>query len=61
MVPVGTLIAPYLRSCWMPSEDKSEARATDATRRALAAASERLPMQDRQDFADAERGFIGRS
>ena len=45
----------------MASEDRSEARATDATRRALAAASERLPMHDRQDFADAERGFIGRS
>ena len=45
----------------MPSEDSSEARATDATRAALAAVSERLPMQDRQDFADADRGLVGRS
>jgi alkyl sulfatase BDS1-like metallo-beta-lactamase superfamily hydrolase len=45
----------------MPNEDKSGTRASEATRRALAAASERLPMHDRQDFADAERGFVGRS
>jgi alkyl sulfatase BDS1-like metallo-beta-lactamase superfamily hydrolase len=35
--------------------------ATEATRRAIAAVSERLPMHDRQDFADVERGFVGRS
>jgi alkyl sulfatase BDS1-like metallo-beta-lactamase superfamily hydrolase len=37
------------------------ASATEATRRAVAAVSERLPMHDRQDFADADRGFVGRS
>src|SRR4029453_14772041 len=35
--------------------------ATEATRRAIAAVSERLPMHDRQDFADVERGFVARS
>jgi len=37
------------------------AAATDATRHALAAAAERLPLHDRQDYQDAERGFVGRS
>jgi alkyl sulfatase BDS1-like metallo-beta-lactamase superfamily hydrolase len=32
--------------------------ATDVTKRRLAAAVERLPMQDTRDFVDAERGFI---
>ena len=35
-------------------------RATDATRRSLAAAAESLPLDDTQDFADADRGFIAR-
>lgn len=38
-----------------------ESRATDATRRRLAATAEQLPMHDTQDFADADRGFIARS
>jgi alkyl sulfatase BDS1-like metallo-beta-lactamase superfamily hydrolase len=45
----------------MPGEDRSQPRATDATRRVLAAGAERLPVQDRRDFTDAERGFVGRS
>ena len=36
-------------------------RATEATRRSIAAATEHLPLHDTQDFADAERGFIARS
>jgi alkyl sulfatase BDS1-like metallo-beta-lactamase superfamily hydrolase len=35
--------------------------ATEATRARLTAAAERLPLQDRADFDDAERGFLGRS
>jgi alkyl sulfatase BDS1-like metallo-beta-lactamase superfamily hydrolase len=35
--------------------------ATEATRARLAAATQRLPLQDRADFDDAERGFLGRS
>jgi len=36
-------------------------RATDATRQTLAAATEHLPLHDRQDFEDTERGFVARS
>ena len=35
-------------------------RASQATRRRIAAASEHLPLDDVQDFADAERGLIAR-
>ena len=35
--------------------------ASEATRRAVATAAERLPLDDTQDFADAERGLIARS
>ncbi len=35
--------------------------ATEATMGAIAAAAEHLPLADTQDFADAERGFLGRS
>ena len=40
---------------------KSDSQATEATRRAIAAAAERLPMHDTQDFVDADRGFIATS
>jgi len=43
------------------SELEPTAAATEATRRAIAAASERLPMHDSQDFVDADRGFIASS
>ena len=36
------------------------ARATDATRRSIAAAAEHLPLADTQDFADADRGLLAR-
>jgi alkyl sulfatase BDS1-like metallo-beta-lactamase superfamily hydrolase len=39
----------------------SPSEATEATRRALAAASESLPVSDTQDFEDATRGFVARS
>ena len=39
----------------------SASGATDATRRSIAVAAERLPLHDTQDFADAERGFVARS
>ncbi len=39
----------------------SEAMATAATRAAISAMAESLPMQDRQDFEDATRGFVARS
>jgi len=35
--------------------------ATDATRQTLAAATEHLPLHDRQDYKDAARGFLARS
>jgi len=35
--------------------------ATDATRRSIDAASDRLPFDDTRDFDDATRGFVGRS
>ncbi|MEI7746269.1 MAG: alkyl sulfatase dimerization domain-containing protein, partial [Actinomycetota bacterium] len=38
-----------------------EARSSETTKKILAAASQGLPLHDRQDFEDAERGFIGRS
>ena len=38
----------------------SPSRASDTTRQRIAAAAERLPLHDRQDFADAERGFVAR-
>jgi alkyl sulfatase BDS1-like metallo-beta-lactamase superfamily hydrolase len=34
---------------------------TDATRRSISASVDRLPLHDDQDFADTERGFVGRS
>ena len=36
-------------------------QASETTRRAIAAASERLPFHDTQDFDDTERGFVARS
>jgi alkyl sulfatase BDS1-like metallo-beta-lactamase superfamily hydrolase len=38
----------------------SPSRASDTTRQRIAAAADRLPLHDRQDFADAERGFVAR-
>ena len=38
-----------------------EARASETTKKILAEASQGLPLHDRQDFEDAERGFIARS
>ena len=39
----------------------SERQATDVTRAAIAKMAASLPMQDRQDFDDVTRGFVGRS
>lgn len=45
----------------MAGSSTSSAKATDATRRRLAAAVEQLALQDTQDFVDADRGFIATS
>ncbi|MBL8775199.1 MAG: MBL fold metallo-hydrolase [Acidimicrobiales bacterium] len=39
----------------------TDPQATEATRAAIAEMAASLPMHDRQDFADATRGFLGRS
>ena len=39
----------------------TEPTATPTTRAAIDAMAATLPMQDRQDFDDARRGFVGRS
>lgn len=36
-------------------------RSTEATRAAIEAVAERLPLHDTQDFEDVEQGFVGRS
>jgi alkyl sulfatase BDS1-like metallo-beta-lactamase superfamily hydrolase len=43
------------------STDHDRPVSTDATRRAIEAASARLPLDDVADFDDTERGFVGRS
>lgn len=45
----------------MSAERPSHPRSTDATRRAIEAASAGLPLDDVADFDDTERGFVGRS
>jgi alkyl sulfatase BDS1-like metallo-beta-lactamase superfamily hydrolase len=39
----------------------TDSRSSEATRRSIQAAAEKLPMHDTQDFDDTARGFVGRS
>ena len=48
-------------ACMANDQDASRTAVTEATRHRMAAAAEQLPLDDTQDFEDAERGFIGRS
>ncbi len=50
----GEILSATIAPMSLPS------RASDATRRRIATASDHLPFDDVQDFADADRGFVAR-